>query len=165
MPVIAFGIDVCIQIIGIRYFRKLTLLNSLAMGFVIGLMSLGVLESWRFCTFFSVRENLSLMLADFTIYSALGYCYFHFINLGESARRIRILCELREAEDGLSYREILERYDAKQICGMRLGRLLSSGQVYHLQDRYYVDRPVVPWIAKVMSLLKTAVLGKKSPFD
>ena len=29
----------------------------------------------------------------------LGYCYFHFVNLGETARRVRIVRELWQSED------------------------------------------------------------------
>jgi hypothetical protein len=57
---------------------------------------------------------------------ALGYCFFHFINLGETACRIRILIELSESDYGLSRNEILERYDASYVVNVRLQRMINK---------------------------------------
>jgi hypothetical protein len=98
-------------------------------------------------------------------YSALGYCYFHFVNLGETARRIRLLRELSESKNGLSVNEILERYNAKEIIENRLNRLLKSGQVVYKNNRYYIGKPVMLFMSKMILFAKRFILGKSSEFD
>ena len=72
-------------------------------------------------------------------YLSLAYFYvFGFYNLGESARRIRLLIELRSAGDrGMTLDEILAVYNARMIVEARLQRLLSGGQVVEREGRYF----------------------------
>jgi hypothetical protein len=113
----------------------------------------------------SMHDVLWGGVTNFLIYAALGYCYFHFINLGETARRIRILRELYEAPDGLPLEGILERYNAKHIVEMRLRRLIHNGQIVERDGRYYIGSPVMLLIARSITLLKVVILKKKSEFD
>jgi predicted transcriptional regulator len=105
------------------------------------------------------------VIINIASYSALGYCYFHFVNLGETARRIRLLSELNESKNGLSVDEILQRYNAKEIIENRLSRLLKSGQVIHKDNRYYIGKPVMLFMSKMIVLAKLFILGKSSEFD
>jgi hypothetical protein len=166
LPIIGLIINVFVQIFGVRYIPGLTLLKSVIAGFVVGSISVIGLACylWRY---FPILPQilLGLMTTNFLIYSGLGYCYFHFINLGETARRIRILRELCETPEGLSQEEILERYNAKHIVDMRLRRLLDNGQIVERQGRYYIGSPVMLFIAKSIIALKFVILGKRSEFD
>lgn len=96
---------------------------------------------------------------------ALSYCYFVFINLGETARRIRILKEVLDAPEGLSLEEILRRYNANEIIERRLQRLLVNGQIIIRDDKYYIGKPLMLWMAKIVVAFKFILLGKKSEFD
>ena len=98
-------------------------------------------------------------------YSALGYCHFHFVNLGETARRIRLLRELFDAGGMLSRSDLLTRYNAKEIVEKRIARLINSGQVVHREQRYYIQNPAVFRIAQFMVVLKVIILGKRSEYD
>ena len=166
IPIIGLIINIFIQVWGIRYRSNLTLLKSVIVGFFAGFVSVIIL---KFSIFSSIpvsgKEFLFRTIANLIIYSALGYCYFHFINLGETARRIRILREVYEAPEGLSQEEILERYNAKHIVDMRLRRLLVNGQIVERQGRYCIGNPVMLFIAKSIIALKFIILGKKSEFD
>jgi len=99
------------------------------------------------------------------IYSSLGYCYFHFINLGETARRIRILRELYESNGGLTLDKILKRYNAEAMVELRLQRLISSGQIILKDGRLHVGKPVLSFISKIIILMKLILLGRKSELD
>lgn len=99
-------------------------------------------------------------------YLALAYCYvFGFYNLGESARRIRLLVELSGAGNkGLTLEELLAVYNARMIVEARLGRLLTGGQVVERGGRYFSKRSPMLYIAKTLSFMKVLFLGAPTEF-
>lgn len=99
-------------------------------------------------------------------YLSLAYFYvFGFYNLGESARRIRLLIELYGAgERGLTLEELLAAYNARMIVEARLQRLLSGGQVVLRNGRYFVAHPHMLYGAKALVWLKRLYLGAASEF-
>jgi len=124
-------------------------------------MSVIVLECYVFFSLpISTQNVISGFVTNLLIYAALGYCYFHFINLGETARRIRILRELYEAPEGLSQEEILERYNAKHIVDMRTHRLIHNSQIVERDGRYYIGNPVMFFIARSITMLKFFILRR-----
>ena len=98
-------------------------------------------------------------------YGALGYCHFHFVNLGETARRIRLLRELYDAGGSLLRKELLARYNAREVVERRIARLVNTGQMVHRGQRYYIGNSAVVTIARAMVGLKVLLLGKKSEYD
>jgi hypothetical protein len=161
--VIGLTVNVVSQVLAARYMRQSGLLKSVFIGFASGVCGLLFLE-WLCCPgacFFSA-ENIFSVFASIITYSALGYGYFHFVNLGETARRIRILRELADSENGLSVKEILLRYNAKNMIEARLGRLIRSGQIRYENNSYYIGKPFVLWMAKITAVLKFIILGRKS---
>ena len=91
--------------------------------------------------------------------------YFHFINLGETARRIRILRELHEPPDGLTLDGLLARYNAQEIIERRISRLIETHQIVLRDGRYFIGKPFVLWMARSLVVLKFILLGKHSEFD
>lgn len=166
IPLAAFGFNALSQILLFRTFRKLGLLNSVFLGFICGFFVLCGLD-YYVIDLFSDRPNGSI--ASFFVYLltyvSFSYCYFHFINLGETARRIRILRELYEAPIGLSLDEILACYNAKEIISRRVSRLIQTHQIVLKGGRYYIGKPFVLWMARGLVALKSLLLGKNSEFD
>lgn len=99
-------------------------------------------------------------------YLFLAYCYvIGFFNLGESARRIRLLIELHGAgARGMTLDEILAAYNARMIVEARLGRLLTGGQISERGGRYHSKRSAMLYVAKLLVLLKILLLGARSEF-
>lgn len=95
-------------------------------------------------------------------YSALGSCFFNFVTLGETGRRIRILRELCDLKEGLSIDELISRYNAKEIVKRRISRLLEHGQIIFKNGRYYIGSPTVLFMAKFISPMKILLLGRKN---
>jgi len=142
------------------------LLKSVISGFISGGIIVVLTEMYVFITVgVPVPQVLPIFIVNLIIYGVLGYCYFHFINLGETARRIRILRELYDANGGLTLEEILQRYNAGNIVEMRINRLLKNDQIKYNNGRYYIGKPIMLLIAKIILLMKRLILGKKSEFD
>jgi len=108
---------------------------------------------------------IAIIITNIIIYVSLGYCYFHFINLGETARRIRLLREIYDSDVGLTTFELLKLYNAKEVFLYRIERLLKNKQILLQNDRYLIGNPTILWVANIIIFLKFLVLGKRSEFD
>ncbi len=162
-PLIALGINVLVQISSFRFISKLGLLKSIMLGFLLGILTVfGIDLTQYFNLLIPEKDFFFFLLTNVVIYSFLGYCYFHFINLIVTARRIRLIRELYKFKNGLSEQEILKRYNAKKMVQYRLKRLLSSGQVVYRNERYYIGKPIMLFIAKILVMLKFFFIGKKT---
>ena len=157
-PLVSFMLNVALQILVARNIKSFGLLKSIIASFCAGGAFLIIIEV-------VLSDSLPSIAANIMIYAALGYCYFHFVNLGETARRIRILREIGEEDDGLSVDGLLKRYSARQIIEKRLARLLDNGQIVLKDNRYYIGNPVMLSISRIILFLKYFVLGKKSEFS
>ena len=165
-PVIGLVINVLFQVLGVRYIANIGLLKSIFLGFAVGLFSVITLEAYGFFTMSkSEQDFIAIIIVNLVTYSALGYCYFHFLNLGETARRIRIVRELYDSEGGLSLDGILARYSALDIVQKRVERLLNNRQIIEKDGRYYIGNPVMLMMAKIIVAMKLIFLGKESEFD
>ncbi|MBW1742169.1 MAG: hypothetical protein JRJ47_01905 [Deltaproteobacteria bacterium] len=138
------------------------MLRSVFEGFVSGYVAVLAIEG-AYC--FSARLDLVECAGQVTLstitYVVLGYGYFHFINLGETARRVRILRELWESQDGLSVDELLMRYNASKIFGIRLQRMINNEQIQLRNGRYYIKKPVMLCMAKAVVMMKLILLKKR----
>ncbi len=108
---------------------------------------------------------LGLWAANLLIYGAFCYVYFHWNNMGETARRIRLLRELDAAPDGLSQAELLGRYPAREILERRLTRLIDGGQIVEREGRLALSGRLVLLTARLVALAKRIVLGRRSELD
>lgn len=147
-PFICLAVNVFIQISIFKFLPGMGLLKSLFLGFACGFFAL-----------FFINPGI-ILAGDLLIYALLGYCYFHFVNMSETARRIRILTELMEVRGGLSLREILERYNARDIIERRLTRLVNNGQVKCEKERYYIGNFTVLTMARFTAAAKRVIFGK-----
>jgi hypothetical protein len=162
LPVAAFVINVFVQVVSYRSVSSLNFLRAVFVGFGAGLMAIVAFSVYDYAIHRQPPlEFLSIFIMNLITYSALGYCYFHFINLGTTARRIRLLIEISEVGCGLSYEEILERYNSRKMVDMRLHRLLDTGQVVLRDGRCFIGKPALLLIARAIIVLKLLVLGKR----
>jgi len=100
-------------------------------------------------------------------YILLAYCYvIGFFNLGESARRIRLLIDLHQAgRRGLTLEEILSAYNARMIVDVRLQRMVAGGQVSERDGVYFTASRVMLTAARLLVWLKIAYLGSRHELD
>ena len=161
-PVFALFINVASQIIYYRFTDNKSLLKSVLIGFISGAAALLLMEYRSMVGHYSYP---SYVIVSVSAYAALGYCYFHFINLGETARRIRLLMELYGYGEGLAEDELLRRYNAGNIIEKRIGRLVKSGQIVHKNGRYSIGNPVMLHISRIITFFKLLIMGKRSEFD
>lgn len=98
--------------------------------------------------------------SNMTIFILLGYCYFHFVNLGATARRFRIMHELSQAPDGMTLDDIKTMYGSAEMVEHRIRRLTSNGQVSCLNEVYRLKPSLIMTIATCFSLGKRLLFGR-----
>ncbi|MFA4992785.1 MAG: hypothetical protein WC571_02340 [Candidatus Omnitrophota bacterium] len=163
LPLVSLLVNVVTQILSFRMAPKIGLLKSIFLGFFAGFCSLFIFEIlYSGLPGRLFRHGISSGITNMVIYVLLGYCYFHFVGLGETARRIRMLIEIFRSKDGLSLDEILSKYNAREILDKRMGRLISNGQLICREGRYFIGKPAVLFIAGAATFLKLLLLGRKS---
>lgn len=96
-------------------------------------------------------------------YLLLTYCdVIGFFNLGESARRIRLLIELCGAGgSGMTLAENLSRYNARTIGEIRLQRRVAGSQIREPTGAYLTRSPIMLTAARSLVWLKIAYLGAR----
>jgi hypothetical protein len=144
----ACGGYVAVHIFCFRIIPAAGLYLSQLVGFVAGLAVLAA-GSWYFAGL-----SVGRWLAELCIYLCFGYCFFHFNNMGETARRVRLAIELHRAPQGLTRAELLVRYGAREIIDRRLARLLESGQIRERQSHYVLGNRSVLVMARIVALFK-----------
>lgn len=167
-PIMAVISNVVFQLLYCRHTKGLKLLKSVFLGFGFGVFILLFIECYYYlgdAHYRGLLDSIFSGIVNFVAYSALGYAYFHFVNLGETGRRVRLVRELYESQKGLSAAEIIARYNAKEIIQRRINRLINNGQISARNNRFYIGNPQMLLTTKIIEALKLVLIGKKSEFD
>jgi hypothetical protein len=152
-PVAGLAVNTVVQVAGCRWVWPRRLLRSLVAGFAAGLAAAGGLTVLAGAGLALPELGVQLLI-NLTTTAVLGYCYFHFVNLGQTARRVRILREFVEAGGTLSREEVLKRYNAREMIEQRLGRLLRTDQVVLREGRYFIGKATVLRMARAVEGLR-----------
>ncbi len=103
---------------------------------------------------FSIAEGILMLLYSFMIYNALGYAYFHFFNMSETARRIRILIHIA-SQGQVTLSELEKKYTPAHMVSNRLARLVQMGQIKkNADDIYLLKSARLLLIAKCIKALR-----------
>ncbi len=121
--------------------------RSFAAGSVAGLAALAALSA-------TMHASAASHLVNLTIYLCFVYVFFHFNNMGETARRIRLIGELLDEPNGLTYVELVARYNAREIIDRRIDRMVGSGQLRIEGERFVAAQSSFLMMAHCMRLLK-----------
>jgi len=161
-PIMGLIINSSIQLLVVRYIKRLSYFKSVVIGFGAGIFFVLILEI-IFISFGVklINNSTALSIINIVTYSLLGLCYFSFINLSVTAIRVRLLSELYEFQEGLEIEEIMERYNSNEILIIRIDRLINNGQITYKNDRYYAKKSITLVMAIILELLRFIILGQK----
>lgn len=84
------------------------------------------------------------------VYGLLAYSYFHLFNMGETARRVRMLVELTEHGE-MEAGELKSYYNTGTMLERRIERLISLGQLRLHGDRLVLGSRRLHFAAAVMN--------------
>lgn len=156
-PILALIVNAGTQIITCRI-KATGLIGSIICGFVLGVATV-IGSQLTFAATSSSGDAIGEACANLLIFLCGSYTYFHFLNMGETARRIRLLRELEAAPNGLTLAELSQRYHAREMLERRLGRLCSKGIVTETDGYLRVTRKGVLVVTGIINFLTAVVLG------
>lgn len=164
-PVGALMVNVAAQAALFRSSGGTHFMRSIILGFLAGLSVLALLGLTRI--FLEGWHTISLttsLLVDAPIYAALSYCYYNFVQLGQTSIRIRLYAEIARCPEGLRPADIARIYNGEALIRLRIQRLLESGDI-EVRDGYYFigHRRLVP-VANIIFAAKRFLLGRESEF-
>jgi hypothetical protein len=118
---------------------------------IIGVCLIGLYEA-RF-----ILHILYMSLFAVIVFNGFLYAYFHFFNMSETARRIRMLILIFEKEIN-TVDKVHENYSADQMVSARLDRLLQmqeisidNKEVYHISSKYFIKLAYIfNWLRNIM---------------
>jgi hypothetical protein len=165
-PVAALAVNVVAQVLLVRLQRGRHFLRAQTGGILVGGIALIVFDIFAVTRFDTAGETLALsLLINIPTYLALSYCFFNFVNLGQTSIRIRIYSEIAAYPNGMPTEEIAREYQDDVLMRVRLQRLVESGDVVQKCDRYFVGRTRLVRLGNLIFAAKRFVLGKASEFD
>src|SRR5512145_1901063 len=155
-PVLGGLVNVATQILLCRSGR-VGLMGSIFLGFAPGLLA--TLAAHAIPAEPSLWQGVP---ANVVIYVCGGYTYFHLLNMGETARRIRLLRELSGADaQGLTGAELAARYNSAEMLARRLDRLIGQGIVREDKGRLFLVKRGALVMTGMVGLFKAIVLGRE----
>lgn len=162
---VAMGVNVLLQWLAYRLNGQ-RFFHSVFFGFSAGVVALCALEAWWvFEQGFDISALLlDHVLVDWPCYGALAFCFFAFIQLGQSSVRVRVISELLRRADGLQREELERDYSRDAMLEMRLERLVVSGDLKEKEGRYFGGRQRFIVAARGVFALKRALLRRETEF-
>ena len=162
LPLLGFAAHLAAHIASYKVTRgKIGLYTSLLAGFVIGwlaVIAIVLSHSGQ-----DIQLLLYRILEGGLCFSFIWYCFFHFVNIGETSLRIRVLGELQESGRAMSFIELSSVYNPRMIVEARLARLRQSGEIGERAGQYSVAKPKLLLVAKVIRFLRLILHGEEAP--
>lgn len=163
-PIGALAVNFLCQIILHRAVKRARYLPVMVVGTLAGL---GI-QLLAFYVLHGAPDTLDLHVQFFgqvATYLCLSFGLFAYANLGEASLRIRLLQELADEPEGLSWSVIGKNYSERNIFAKRMERLIAANQVFKKDGRFFLRGKALPVLAKVMTFMKLILLRKRSEFD
>jgi len=96
-----------------------------------------------------INGTFSSLIYGFIVYNCIGYSYFHFFNMSETARRIKILIEIYKNKH-LSIKSLENQYKSDSMISIRLERLIGLGQIEEKDNKYILKGKILLIFVKLM---------------
>ena len=111
----------------------------------------------------SIGDTGRMLLSAFIVFNGIAYSYFHFFNMCETARRIRMLIQIWLRGGELHRQELIGAYTPGNMVTARLERLVQMRQVSRGADGHYridgrlllVAAYAMEWFKRALSLRHT----------
>ena len=102
-------------------------------------------------------DIILMLLFGLLVFNCLTYVYFHFFNMSETARRIKILIQLYQ-NDITSIDELKYEYNPSDMISSRLERLLEMGEItVDKSGGYHINSKILLPIANAFSVMKKLI--------
>jgi hypothetical protein len=165
-PIAALAINMAVQIVGFRLRRGSHFFRSVMEGFFLGALALLIIESLLIIGDETRSDGVTMaLLVNLPTYLALSYCYYSFVQLGQTSIRLRMYSEIASRAAGVTIAEMEREYDESALTDMRVQRLIESGDILEKEGRYFIGRRRLLLVVHIIFAAKHILLGKKSEVE
>lgn len=145
--------------------RQLSLSPQLALVRLVLFFNVPVLGGAWLIAFYEDRgtpETIYALLFAFLVFNGIAYAYFHIFNMSETARRIRMLLQIRQTgPSGLRIQELEREYSPQDMIEARLDRLVKMHQLVLDDDgRYRASGQVLLLAGRAMAWWRRLVMRR-----
>lgn len=159
-PVVGLAIFTLSHLILVRLRHWPSPYPPLMLAFLPGLVAMAAVSAWALSSMHaSWTDIVGFAALNALTYAALGWGYFHFVNMGIASLRIRMLRELEDAGGSLSRARLLTEYNSESVVALRIHRLTSGGHFIVVDDRYHIGRKRFLVTARLFDLLRRILFG------
>jgi len=164
-PIAALAINMVVQIVGFRLRRGSHFFRSVVEGLFVGGLGLLIIEALLIIGDQTQGDSVAMaLLVNVPTYLALSYCYYSFVQLGQTSIRLRMYSEIASRATGVTIEEMEREYDESALTDMRLQRLIESGDILEKNGRYFIGRSRLLVVVNIIFVAKHIMLEKKSVF-
>lgn len=165
-PIAAMLVNVAAQVFFFRSRQGGQYFRSILEGFLFGGVALVAFETFSVVSSSATADRLLMAgTVNLPIFLCLSYCYYNFVQLGQTSIRIRMYTEIASRPEGVAVEEIEHEYDEAALTELRLRRLIESGDVIAKGGCYFVARRRLLLIANIIFAAKHFLLRKTSEFE
>jgi hypothetical protein len=135
----AFFTFIVMQILILRFTSQKNVINSLSRLMISSLIiTLLVFVNYEY---YSFEDNLLIIILVIPNYILMVYLYSLYIfGVYESSIRIRLIREIDNYRlSGVLFVDLLEHYNDEEIIRKRIARLISSGEIKSINDKYIIN--------------------------
>jgi hypothetical protein len=160
-PVVGLAVYCVCHLLTARLWRPQTPYPALVASFFPGLLAvIGCTHAGLSTMHASTSDWVGYAILNLATYGALGWGYFHFVNLCIASLRIRILEEIVEQGGAVAVTHLRARYDDMHMLEKRLHRLVHGEHLACHDGRYYIANKAFLYVARFFELLRMIILGK-----
>lgn len=161
-PIIGLAVYCAIHLIAARFSRGPSPYPALVGAFLPGLLATMVVSGAAMYVMQAAwLDIIGYGVLNLTTYGALGWGYFHFVNLCIASLRIRVLEEIVEAGGEIDGAALLTQYNTDGVIGLRISRLTAGGHLIVREERYYSGKLQFLLAARLFDLLRSLILGSQ----
>jgi len=159
-PVVGLAVYTLSHLLLARTGRWASPYPPLVFGFVPGLVVMAGRSAWALRDMGADPADVAgYGLLNGLTYAALGWGYFHFVNMGIASLRIRMLRELEDAGGRLDRDHLLTGYNTSAVVELRINRLTGGGHFVVRDGRYFRGRLKFLYAARCFDLLRRFLFG------
>jgi hypothetical protein len=165
IPILAVMVNLIAQVLSFRHWKGSNYFLSIILGFGVGLTAFVVSEILFLWRDYSADHLLTALLVNAPIYVCLAYCYYSFVQLGQTSIRIRLYAEIASSPHGLDAEDVAREYSDDSLVAVRIHRLVESGDLRERNGSFFIGRGRLTLIANILFSARCFLLGKTSEFD
>jgi hypothetical protein len=159
-PVIGLAVYCALHLTAAQFWRGPSPYPPLVGAFLPGLIATAVVSGYALYVMQAPwLDVVGYGVLNLTSYGALGWGYFHFVNLCIASLRIRVLEEIAEVGGEMDGAALLTQYNTDGMIGLRISRLTAGGHLVVREERYYSGKSQFLWAARFFELLRRLILG------